>query len=107
MQYYDIFVIEVLPFHQNHQKKLTLMSKKLTLSFICILAIVGCAFAQSRQVRGLVVDENDIPVVGATVVLKDNPSIGTSTDLNGEFVLTGIPAQTEGGGKSVDLICRL
>lgn len=98
MQYYDIFVIEVLPFHQNHQKKLTLMSKKLTLSFICILAIVGCAFAQSRQVRGLVVDENDIPVVGATVVLKDNPSIGTSTDLNGEFVLTGIPAQTEGGG---------
>ena len=63
------------------------MSKKITLSLVCILAVVGCAFAQSDQVRGSVVDENGAPIIGATVIVKDDPTIGTSTDLKGEFLL--------------------
>lgn len=74
-----------------------LMSKKITLSLVCILAVVGCAFAQSDQVRGSVVDENGAPIIGATVIVKDDPTIGTSTDLKGEFLLQ-IPAR-KGGGK--------
>lgn len=67
------------------------MGKKLTLSLLAILAIVGCALAQSRQVKGLVVDENGAPVIGATVILKDDPSVGVSTDLKGEFELGNLP----------------
>ena len=51
--------------------------------------------AQTRTVRGSVVDENDTPVIGATVIVKDSPTLGTSTDVNGEFVLKDLPA---GGG---------
>ena len=36
---------------------------------------------------GSVVDENDTPVIRATVIVKDSPTLGTSTDVNGEFVL--------------------
>ena len=73
-----------------------LMSKKITLSLVCILAVVGCAFAQSDQVRGSVVDENGAPIIGATVIVKDDPTIGTSTDLKGEFLL---PDPGPEGGK--------
>ena len=56
---------------------------------------MAAASAQTRTVRGSVVDENDTPVIGATVIVKDRPTIGTSTDVNGEFVLKDLPA---GGG---------
>jgi TonB-linked SusC/RagA family outer membrane protein len=57
-----------------------------------VLIIYGISsFAQeSRKVRGLVVDDNENPIQGATVILKDS-TIGTLTDLNGEFSLS-IPA---------------
>lgn len=48
-------------------------------------------WAQTQTVKGRVVDENDAPVIGATVVVKDRPTIGTSTDVKGEFVLSGVP----------------
>ena len=53
------------------------------------------ASAQTQTVKGRVVDENNAPVIGATVVVKNRPTIGTSTDVNGEFVLKDLPA---GGG---------
>lgn len=56
---------------------------------------MAAASAQTRTVRGTVVDENDTPVIGATVIVKDSPTLGTSTDVNGEFVLKDLPA---GGG---------
>ena len=56
---------------------------------------MAAASAQTRTVRGSVVDENDTPVIGATVIVKDSPTLGTSTDVNGEFVLKDLPA---GGG---------
>ncbi|WP_418991800.1 SusC/RagA family TonB-linked outer membrane protein [Alistipes sp.] len=72
------------------------MVKKFTLSLLGLLAIAGCALAQSRQVRGRVVDENGAPVVGATIIVKDTPTIGTSTDVKGEFVLRNVPAGEKG-----------
>ncbi len=92
---YFVFLIPKRFTFTNYQK-LMLMSKKITLSLVCILAVVGCAFAQSDQVRGSVVDENGAPIIGATVIVKDDPTIGTSTDLKGEFLLQ-IPARKGGG----------
>ena len=42
---------------------------------------MAAASAQTRTVRGTVVDENDTPVIGATVIVKDSPTLGTSTDV--------------------------
>ncbi|MCM1517318.1 MAG: TonB-dependent receptor [Pseudoflavonifractor sp.] len=53
------------------------------------LAIPMVAFGQAsgtRVVRGTVVDENDEPLIGATVRLTDSKS-GTSTDVDGKFAL--------------------
>lgn len=68
--------------------------RKLTLLLLGLLAIAGCVMAQSQQVRGRIVDENGAPVVGATVVVKDSPTIGTTTDAKGEFVLRNVPPGT-------------
>ena len=39
------------------------------------------------EVTGLVTDSTGTPLPGVTVVLKSKPSIGTTTDLNGRYVL--------------------
>lgn len=49
------------------------------------------ASAQTQTVKGLVIDETGTPIVGATVVVKDRPTIGTSTSVKGEFELSGVP----------------
>ncbi|MBI9065292.1 MAG: SusC/RagA family TonB-linked outer membrane protein, partial [Marinilabiliaceae bacterium] len=40
-----------------------------------------------RTVHGLVTDQHGEPIVGATVVVKGNSSVGTITDFNGRFNL--------------------
>ena len=59
------------------------------------------ASAQTQTVKGRVVDENNAPVIGATVVVKNRPTIGTS-DVKGEFALQGVPKG--GGGNSRSLM---
>ena len=66
------------------------MIKKLLLSLSAVFCMTA-VWAQTQTVKGRVVDENDAPVIGATVVVKDRPTIGTSTDIKGEFVLSGVP----------------
>ena len=53
------------------------------------------AGAQSKQqqqqpveVNGLVVDSDDVPIVGATVYIRDEPGIGSITNSEGRFKLT-------------------
>lgn len=53
---------------------------------ICFLGISTFAFAQS-QVKGTVKDANGQPVIGATVIV-DGTTTGTTTDADGQFVLT-------------------
>ncbi len=50
---------------------------------------------QSRQttVRGRIVDTQGEPIIGATVVDKGNPAVGTVTDFDGNFTLN-VPAGT-------------
>ncbi|MCC8187485.1 MAG: TonB-dependent receptor [Bacteroides sp.] len=51
------------------------------------------AYAQQVSVRGHVKDTFGDPVIGANVVVKDNSTIGTITDLDGNFTLS-VPANS-------------
>lgn len=65
------------------------MMKTLKLSWLfvtfCIL-FSGTTFAQQIKIRGIVLDELDEPVVGASVIAT--PAYGTITDVNGSFELS-------------------
>lgn len=49
---------------------------------------VSAAQQTSRTVRGVVKGRDGAPVIGATVVLKSNTLVGTTTDIDGAFSIT-------------------
>ncbi|WP_372776053.1 SusC/RagA family TonB-linked outer membrane protein [Mangrovibacterium sp.] len=66
---------------------------------LMVVMFTTSVFAQNtRQVSGVVVDNQNNPVIGAAVILKGSPNVGTATDFDGKFALT-IPA-----GKQILLI---
>jgi TonB-linked SusC/RagA family outer membrane protein len=68
--------------------------KKNALLFTCFLISMSLAIAQNKQVSGTVVDETGDPVIGASIVVKGNASIGTVTNLDGQFTLE-VPGSAE------------
>ena len=62
------------------------MVRKIVLSIATVLAVCGFALAQNKQVTGTVTGTDGAPVAGATVAV-DGTTIGTSTDLQGNYVL--------------------
>lgn len=56
-----------------------------------IATLIQTVQQQGRTVRGVVVDSNGEPVIGATIVEKGNTSRGTITDVDGNFTLTNTP----------------
>ena len=72
------------------------MGKKLVLSMLGLILSLGLAFAQqTRTVTGKVtLAEDGSAAVGAGVVVKGT-TIGVMTDVNGNFVLSGIPASAK------------
>ena len=72
------------------------MKRKLMLLLACLFVGIGLATAQTQKVTGVVISEEDgQPVIGASVLVKENPQIGTITDVDGKFVLTGIPSSAK------------
>ena len=67
------------------------MSLKHFLLFI-VMALVSLGV--SAQVSGTVLDENNEPVIGASVVQQSNPKNGVATDFDGHFSLN-VPAGTK------------
>lgn len=67
-------------------------SKKclLLLTMVMILALPGVSFAQNLIVQGRVTDKQNEPLTGVSVRIKDK-SIGTITDIDGNFVLSDVP----------------
>jgi outer membrane receptor protein involved in Fe transport len=45
-------------------------------------------------IAGTVLDEKGEPVIGAVAVVLGLPSVGTTTDADGKYVLSGVPAKT-------------
>ena len=68
--------------------------KKVVLLLLCLFLSVGLTIAQDKRASGIVIDENDEPVAGASVALKGSLSIGTVTDNAGNFSLS-VPASAK------------
>jgi ferric enterobactin receptor len=56
---------------------------------IALFTVVG-AYAQTKTIKGKVVDTSDQPVIGASVKIKGT-STGTITDANGDFLIKTSP----------------
>ncbi|MDD2799645.1 MAG: SusC/RagA family TonB-linked outer membrane protein [Bacteroidales bacterium] len=65
--------------------------KKVTLLLTYLFFSLTVLFAQTTKISGLVHDENGEPIIGATIVVKENRQVGTVTDIDGRFQLN-IPA---------------
>src|SRR5690554_6001266 len=62
------------------------MKRKLIMFLALFFVGIGVIFAQT-QVRGTVVDESGVPIIGATIQIKGT-SQGTVTDIDGDFTLS-------------------
>lgn len=59
---------------------------------LCTILYSSFVAAQTATIRGIILDENNIPVLGANVTYDDN--LGTVTNKNGVYILE-IPANSE------------
>ena len=59
---------------------------------LSILLMGFTAFAQNRPLSGKVVDQNGEPIVGASIMVVGNSTIGTVTDIDGNYSFN-VPAQ--------------
>ena len=64
------------------------MRKFLTIIGVLVMTICSTsAYAQSVEVKGQVVDAANIPLIAVTVYEDGNPSSGTMTDIDGNYVI--------------------
>ncbi len=59
--------------------------RNIALMLCCLWATTASA---QRIITGLVTDNDDEPVVGATISIKEKNTVGTTTDVNGRYRLT-------------------
>ena len=59
--------------------------------FASLFFSAGIGYAQETTVSGTVSDENGEPLIGASVFVEGNTSVGTVTDLDGKYTLA-VPA---------------
>ena len=57
------------------------------LLLVLFAATVSLAISAQVRVTGTVVDENNDPVIGASVTQKGNAKNGVATDIDGKFTL--------------------
>lgn len=72
----------------------TLFDGEVRASVVNGLIVLSKAEGQQQDkitVQGTVLDSEGLPVVGAIVVVKDDTSKGSSTDLDGRFRIAGVP----------------
>ena len=53
--------------------------------FIFFIIISNNIIAQNNIFKGTILDDNDEPLVGVNIYLSNNKSVGTVSDLNGNF----------------------
>ena len=61
--------------------------KKYILSIGCLVIFAFGALAQKKTVTvsGTIVDEQGMPMIGATVVVRDKPGLGVASDIDGHY----------------------
>ena len=71
------------------------MKRKLMLLLACLFVGIGLVTAQTQKVTGVVISEEDgQPVVGASVLVKGT-TLGTITDVDGNFNLANVPSSAK------------
>lgn len=63
------------------------MKSKILLLISLFFLSIGTALGQTITVKGVVLDDKGDAVIGASVRLKSNPSVGAATGLDGDFTL--------------------
>ena len=66
------------------------MKRKLMLLMTCLLIGIGLANAQTKVTGNVTSSEDGLPIVGASIIIKGT-TIGTVTDLDGNFTLPNVP----------------
>lgn len=61
-------------------------SRTAAVSMLMSFCMTGAVFAQKGMIKGIVVDENGEPVIGANVLVKGTTN-GTITDMDGNYVI--------------------
>src|SRR5215218_7825091 len=61
-----------------------LQMRKIKLLLLGLLCCIQLLWAQNRQVTGKVLDENGVPVVGATIIVR-NTNLSAVTSADGSF----------------------
>ena len=69
--------------------------KKYILSVLCIVVYVISISAQKKtvEVSGTIVDSEGVPLIGATVVIKEKPGLGVASDIDGKYKIEVEPFQ--------------
>lgn len=71
------------------------MKRKLMLVLVSLFVSIGLVTAQTTHVKGTVIGEEDgLPVVGASVLVTGT-TIGTITDIDGNFTLSDLPSSAK------------
>lgn len=63
---------------------------KVVVFLFVFIGITNISIAQTGIIEGVVLDNQNKPIIGATVTLE-NTDFGTSTDVNGKYILKNIP----------------
>jgi TonB-linked outer membrane protein, SusC/RagA family len=72
------------------------MRRFLTLLVTLVVFGVSPSLAQTKQVSGKVVGADDNqPIPGVSVLVKEAPTVGTTTDINGNYLLKNVPANAK------------
>lgn len=71
------------------------MKRKIIFLLSILMSITSMVYGQGKgQISGIVTSAEDgLPVIGATVSLKSNNSIGSITDIDGRFVINNLPSE--------------
>lgn len=65
--------------------------RKILSLLVLLVVTMGYLSAQTPMtIKGRVVDENGDPMIGVTIIVKNKPTIGTTTDVKGEFILRNV-----------------
>jgi len=73
-------------------KQLSNYLKRALLLMTAVVFWASTAWAQGATVTGVVTDDEGEPLIGATVLVKGTTN-GTSTDIDGNYSLAGVPAK--------------
>jgi len=70
----------------------TNFTRRIYLSILISFLFFSFTFGQTITITGTVYDEYKDPMIGLNVILKENPAIGASTDIDGKYTIE-VPAK--------------